>query len=206
MDTILDLLFPKGALIREIEQMSAASFASERIFRGHYPPECVGWARAILSYRDRRVRAAVWELKYRKNEKVAKIFAELLAGELKKISGWLIVAPIPLSEKRRRERGYNQIEMILDQLPKNDRWIIAPNLLRRKHHTVPQTKLSREERLKNLEGCFEVSDTHQSAQMLRSKCFVIIDDVMTTGSTLQQTRETILRAGAGEVIAITLAH
>lgn len=202
----LELIFPKSGLVQEIEKMSAAHFASGRLFRGHYPPECSIWSRAILAYRDRYVRAAVWELKYRKNNAVAKIFAELLSDELKKISGNVVIVPIPLSEKRRRERGYNQIELILEQLPKNDRWSVDTNLLRRKHHTTPQTELSRAERLKNLEDCFEVINDGNKTEKIAGKRFVIVDDVMTTGSTLQQAREALRSAGAKEVLAMTLAH
>lgn len=213
LDIFLDLLFPKSGLVREIEVMSAADFAggtvlnaTDRRFRGHCPPECADWSRAILTYRDRYVRAAVWELKYRKNNAVAKIFAELLAAELKKIPGNFVVIPIPLSEKRRRERGYNQIELILEQLPKSDQWGIEPNLLHRKHHTTSQTKLSRAERLKNLEDCFEISNSNNKIKKVTDKRFVIVDDVMTTGSTLQQAREALRSVGAKEVLAITLAH
>lgn len=202
LDIFLDLLFPKSELVREIEGMSVVNFATGRRFHGHYPPECADWSRAILTYRNRYVRAAVWELKYRKNNAVAKIFAELLAAELKKIPGNFVVIPIPLSEKRRRERGYNQIELILEQLPKSEHWTIAQDLLRRTHHTTPQTKLTRAERLKNLEDCFEVIDP----QKVTDVRFVIVDDVMTTGSTLQQAREALRSAGAKEVLAITLAH
>ncbi len=212
LNTILDLLFPKSALVREIEQMSAAEFASRRRFNGHCPPEYADWSRTILAYRDRHVRAAVWELKYRKNVAVAKLFAEILADELGKLPGDIIIVPIPLSEKRRHERGYNQIELILEQLPKDARWTIAPELLRRKHHTIPQATLSRAERLKNLEGCFEVpsgSGRPGAAENVLDKTdkkVILVDDVMTTGSTLRQAREALLRAGAREVIAIALAH
>ncbi|MEI6345759.1 MAG: phosphoribosyltransferase family protein [bacterium] len=225
LDIILNLLFPKSGLVRELEQMSAECFAGSissgdttssphsRRFRGHYPPECADWSRAILSYRDRHVRAAVWELKYRKNAKVAKLFAELVAEELQKHVSTsdggrapILLVPIPLSEKRQRERGYNQIELILEQLPKNEEWCVAPDLLRRKHHTTPQTKLSRAERLKNLNDCFEVSNIGGACENTRDRKIFIIDDVMTTGSTLGQARETLRRAGASEVLAIALAH
>ena len=189
--------------------MSAVEFANgsgghgvDRLFHGHYPPECAEWCRAILTYRDRYVRTAVWELKYRKSAKIASIFGELLVQELAKYAGDSLVIPIPLSEKRRRERGYNQIELILEQLPAGNRWNIELDLLHRKHHTVPQTKLSRAERLKNLDDCFEVTDP----QRVVGKNVVIVDDVMTTGSTLRRAREVLLKAGAKEVLGLALAH
>lgn len=209
----LDLFFPKNALVREIEAMAVVEFVGGRRFHGTYPPECAGWVHTLLTYRDHHVRAAMWELKYRKNTKVAKLFAAVLAEDLEKQlkerpeehaknPSTLVIVPIPLSEKRRRERGYNQIELILEQLPKNECWTIATNLLRRKHHTIPQTKLPRAERLKNLEDCFEVSEPQRAVE----ERLVIIDDVLTTGSTVRQAREAMLRAGANEVTAITLAH
>ncbi len=215
-DTFLDLLFPKAELVREIEAMSTEAFAdgvapdySSRRFRGHYPPECADWCRAILAYRNRHVRAAIWELKYRKNARVARLFSELLGVELNRVSEQnrqngspITIVPIPLSEKRRRERGYNQIELILEQLHIDSRWKIDFDLLRRNRHTIPQTTLTREERLKNLEDCFEIA----SQQKIAGARYIIIDDVMTTGSTLRQARATLLQTGASEVIAITLAH
>lgn len=205
-DLFLELLFPKSDLVREVEHMSASDFAANRRFYGQYPPEYVRWSQAILSYRNRHVRAAIWELKYRKNTKVAKMFAELLAEKLTMVHGNLTIVPIPLSEKRHHERGYNQIEIILEQLPKNVHWTIDFDILHRTQHTVPQTKLSRAERLKNLEHCFEVKNANNSKQEIRNRHFVIIDDVMTTGSTIQLAREVLLQAGANDVIAIALAH
>ena len=206
-DFLLDFLFPKAEAVREIETADPEAFATKHAYRGVVPQ-----AHALLTYRNRPVRLAIWELKYRKNGKIARLFADILEHGLentpeheltgqpanKKIP---TITCIPLSEKRLRERGYNQIEQVLRLLDKS-RFDIRPELLKRNRHTVPQATLSRAKRLRNLTGCFEAV----SPAEIRGKQIILIDDVLTTGSTLTEARKTLLEAGASEVVCIALAH
>jgi ComF family protein len=116
-----------------------------------------------------------------------------------------IVIPLPLSSKRRQERGWNQSELIGQELAKlSSEWQYDPNILLKIRHTLPQTKLRREERLKNLKGCFLVSKN--SVSKISGRNIILIDDVTTTGSTIIEARRTLLAAGARQVLAFTVAH
>ncbi len=116
-----------------------------------------------------------------------------------------LLIPIPLSKKRRKERGYNQSELLIDEIKKLDtenRFEKRFDILVRTKHTSEQKLKSREDRLHNMESIFKVEDT----EMDKNIPIIIIDDVTTTGSTVNAARETLLRAGYLDVKALTLAH
>jgi len=106
---------------------------------------------------------------------------------------------MPLHTERLRERGFNQIEMILERLPsefRNGRVAsISPALLRTRS-TKQQTRLSREERLRNVAGAFELTEP----DALRDAHVIVIDDVTTTGATLTEAAKPLMKRG----ISVTL--
>ena len=109
--------------------------------------------------------------------------------------------PIPLSLKRLSERGYNQ-SLILSQ--KLSAQKTHPNSLLRMRHTAAQSTLSRQQRLTNLNGAFAVSP-FKSAE-LRGQRVMLIDDVMTSGATLQAAAQVLKQAGAVHVSALVFAR
>ncbi len=210
--SLLNLLFPPKPLVAELEEMSATDFLAR------VPRSETRVGREIFSLFDYRAplsRRAIWELKYRGNARVAALLGTLLYDELVgylaeygELSGLRepLLIPLPLSAKRRRERGFNQCELLLDEIEKND---TAKNFrydretLIKTKDTPSQTKAeSRAKRLKNLEGCFAVN----GAERVRGRTIILIDDVATTGATLEEARATLISAGAKKVIAFTIAH
>ncbi|HEY4495835.1 MAG TPA: hypothetical protein VJC04_00550, partial [Candidatus Paceibacterota bacterium] len=119
-----------------------------------------------------------------------------------------LIIPVPLSSKRRRERGFNQCEILLDELTKLDTgniFEINKNLLIKIKDTSSQTKTdSRASRLKNLRGAFAVSEDSGAGAAGRN--IIVIDDVTTTGATLSEAIKTLRRDGARKVLGIALAH
>ena len=109
--------------------------------------------------------------------------------------------PIPLSLKRLSERGYNQ-SLILSQ--KLSAQKTHPNSLLRMRHTAAQSSLSRQQRLTNLNGAFALSP-FKSAE-LRGQRVMLIDDVMTSGATLQAAAQVLKQAGAVHVSALVFAR
>ena len=175
-----------------------------------------GWI-ARFGYREWWVRTAIWELKYRGNRVIAALLAEVLFDELTAELGERkifenferpLLTPISLSKKRHRERGFNQCEILLDELTKLDTgniFEINKNLLIKIKDTSSQTKTdSRASRLKNLRGAFAVSEDSGAGAAGRN--IIVIDDVTTTGSTLSEAMKTLRRAGAKKVLGIALAH
>lgn len=169
---------------------------------------------ALFSYKDERVRSLIWELKYHKNKRVctavAPLLADLITGEVHErelFSKWhtVFLVPVPITNKKRRQRGYSQLEFLSSYLiPLLDQSITYdPTLLEKTKETVSQNKTtSRHERLTNLVG------TMRATRNLALTQIVLLDDVTTTGATLAECRRALEEAGVKKenIIAFTLAH
>ena len=111
------------------------------------------------------------------------------------------VLPVPLSDARLRQRGFNQSALLARQLARSKADATA---LVRVHDTEVQSGLPRAQRLRNLRGAFVVEPARAAA--LRGQRVVLVDDVMTTGATLHAATEALHEAGVGQVTAIVLAR
>lgn len=100
-----------------------------------------------------------------------------------------IIVPVPLHKKREKERGYNQSYMIAQGISKILKKPAFDNLFIRNEYTVTQTKMSKEERWKNVSGKFSITDIGQ----LTDKHVLLVDDVVTTGSTIEACGEELLK-------------
>lgn len=175
--------------------------------------EGLDWVHPLFYYKDNRVRAIIWELKYKENTKhinhIAKLIYEEIIAEVSDIVAFnsdaeFLLIPIPITETRRVERGYNQSEIIAKSILENDlarTLLYAPQWFQKVRETPKQSRSeSKQERTMNLVGCF-VADPR-----VDGKYIILIDDVVTTGSTLSEARDTLLSAGAREILAFTIAH
>ncbi len=114
-----------------------------------------------------------------------------------------VFIPVPLHSARLRERGYNQASLIAKEFAAIAAMPFDDTILTRNRRTDSQvTTHSREERIQNMSGAFSVND----ASEVRGKNFVIIDDVRTTGATLENCASALKESGAHTVSAITIAH
>ena len=120
-----------------------------------------------------------------------------------------LIVPVPLHALRQRERGFNQAELLaaglvraLKERKGSQALRISGGYLRRVRATPPQTGLSPAARRENLRGAFEAGP----GAKIRGRTVVVIDDVMTTGSTLSACARALKRAGAQTVIGLTLAR
>ncbi|MFH1416253.1 MAG: ComF family protein [Elusimicrobiota bacterium] len=111
-----------------------------------------------------------------------------------------VIIPVPLSSARKRERGYNQVEILARHLEKKTRIKYMGNIIKRNRDTNPQYRLTRRERFSNLQGAFSISGK------LEGQAVLLIDDIATTGATLQSMASCLKKAGAGKVHALVLAH
>lgn len=172
----------------------------------------------LMDYREAAVQDLVRAIKYDGSPHGARLAATLLADylreEIASHKGFsqreVLLVPIPLHRSRARERGFNQIEVVLRALPPEFRdgtlARYAPDLLERTRKTKPQTKLPRSERLSNVAGAFDLAgQAAHDKQMVQGKKVFVIDDVTTTGATLANASTPLRRAGA-EVSLIALAR
>jgi ComF family protein len=106
---------------------------------------------------------------------------------------------VPLNPVRLKERGYNQSALIAQQLSNITRIPFSVHLLKRLRNTPSQTKLSREQRKENVKGAFAVQGNVEGKRVL------LIDDVITTGSTLNECAKVLKQNGAAWVTAAAIA-
>ncbi len=114
-----------------------------------------------------------------------------------------ILAPVPLHWLRLFRRGYNQSALLAQEICKISGHKFLPYLLQRTRKTPTQGQLSRAQRLLNLENAIRVNPRQQA--QLKDKNIVIIDDVRTTGATLEECCKTLKKSGANKIFALTLA-
>ena len=113
------------------------------------------------------------------------------------------IVPIPLHKLKERERGYNQSEYICRGISAAIHKPVAAKLVKRSKYTVSQTHLNADERKKNVGDAFDIQPQHLEA--MKNKCFLVVDDVITTGSTIQSIAKLLKEAGAAKVIAASAA-
>lgn len=135
--------------------------------------------------------------------------AELVANHLqlleeneKTLFANCALVPIPMDRKKLKQRGYNQTEEITKELSKITGAMVFNNVLVKTKKTAPQMELAKEKRLENLKGCF----TCRNKEKLTNKKIFLIDDVYTTGSTMEECARALKQAGARDVWGIAIAR
>jgi ComF family protein len=113
-----------------------------------------------------------------------------------------LIVPVPLHRKRLRQRGYNQSQLIGKVLEKQWRVPLEIGNLRRVRWTEPQTGLDATDRASNVSGAFAVRDP----QRLEGKRVLLVDDVLTTGSTMRACADSLHKAGVAALFSVTVAR
>ncbi len=219
-DYILDTIFPVYCLAchkngENLCRECISSFSpAER--------ESAKWIYPTFDYREPAIKKAVWLLKYKGKKSIACVFAKVLYGhileelsDLQTMENFIepILVPIPINRKRKRERGFNQSELICKELVKldltaqagkNANFKMRTDILEKIKDTGHQARVeNRSVRLKNILGSFALKKPEVN---LHGKNMILIDDVTTTGATLTEARKILREAGARKVIAFTIAH
>lgn len=171
-------------------------------------PSCLLWASEVDGIRsafrfEGTVRQAIHQLKYRNLKALAAPLANLLSDFLavNPIPAEVLV-PVPLHPKRLRERGYNQSALLAQELSKLIDLPVADNCLTRRRHTPAQARTaSVDERRSNVAGAFDCRD-----RRLEGKAVLLIDDVATSGATLDACAVALKDAGAGSVWGLSVAR
>ncbi|MFA7244249.1 MAG: ComF family protein [Patescibacteria group bacterium] len=145
----------------------------------------------------------IHHLKYSGFVDLAGILGELLVERLllEAIPDNCVIVSVPLSLKRKAERGFNQSELI-GKYVSNKLGIPGCDALSRIKDQKPQATLKRNERLSNLTGVFRVEDD----EFVHGKNVLLIDDVATTGTTLNECAKVLKAAGAKKVYGVVVAH
>lgn len=143
---------------------------------------------------DEDSRILVKSLKYQNRRDLAETMAKLFFRYSEIDADFDVITAVPLHEIRQRERGYNQSEVFARYLAAGMD-LPYESLLVRRVNTVSQTKLPYHQRLRNLEGAFSVL----SAETVKGKKILLVDDVVTTGATVKECAAVLKSAGAKRV-------
>jgi competence protein ComFC len=213
IDTILNIFFPINCL--NCGKAGSELCQNCLVDCPKAERESENWIFPVFDYRHPPIKKAIQLLKYRGKQRLAKIFAKVIynhileeLADLSVLENFrdVILIPIPLSSKRKHERGFNQTEIICKELLKLDQNVnfkMEPKVLVRVNDNKHQAHLqNRAERLKNIIGSFVV----HNEERIKNRNIILIDDVTTTGATLNEAKKVLRGSGARKIIAFTVAH
>jgi ComF family protein len=156
---------------------------------------------------DGELRELIHLLKYEQVESAAGVLGRVLAEAIRKLGPFadsILVVPVPLYRSKRRERGFNQAELIARAALKGAAfsWELCFDVLERTRPTVSQIGLTRAQRIENIRGAFRVPHPKRVA----GREILLVDDVLTTGTTASECARILRKAGAEKVWVGTVAR
>ena len=208
LTAVVDLCFPPRSTELVVRELHAGDLLQHTRPQAHALDSCAAYT--LLPYDEPKVGACVREAKFHGNRQAARLLALCAASYIKEELAEraafgrrrTVLIPVPLSRARERERGYNQAERIARHIVAAvDGVEIDTKLLLRIRDTRPQTELDGEARRQNLRGAFAATRNADPRTH-----YLVLDDVMTTGSTLNAAVRALRAAGARHVEALALAH
>ncbi len=161
-----------------------------------------GWA--LFRYED-SVKEVLHKIKFEGRRDLIRLFANEMALFLKRrpaLAAYDTLVPIPLDPTRRLEREFNQSGLIAQMIQKLTGIGLEPGLLTKKRFTPPQSLLGREARLLNLSDIFRACHKKR----VNGRSILLVDDIFTTGATLEEAGKTVKRAGARRIGYLSLAR
>ncbi|MDO8566852.1 MAG: phosphoribosyltransferase family protein [bacterium] len=209
---LLDFLFPPRVDERALRGVSDDEFLVKIAPR--LVPETRPGTVALLSFGDASVRSAIHEAKYHGSERAFRLLGLVLAEYLRDCDdirttrlNLVVLVPVPLGKGRLKERGFNQAEEVAKRAVRELGIKIETGLLIRTRETASQVSLPRHKREKNMRGAFLVSPKLEERRRINpTHTYILIDDVLTTGATLQACIDALKDAGARHIIPLALAH
>jgi competence protein ComFC len=212
-DLLIEILFPTKCLGCSIKNEILCDNCISKIDQAERETE--NNIVAVFDYRNPIIKKAIWELKYHHKHYLGKKLGQLLYESLiEDISNMKIevagreiyVIPVPISNKKTKKRGYNQALAIAkgfcDSAEKGV-FELKNGVVIKKVETIPQAKITnRKRRLENVRGVFEI----KNKEIIRGRTIIVIDDVTTTGGTINEIIKILKKAGAKRVVGFAVAH
>ncbi len=150
------------------------------------------------------LREKILDYKFNEASYLYKTFSDLILKDekiFKILKSYDTIIPVPISNKRFKERGYNQSELIAKELSKRlNIEMNIENLIKNKN-IIEQSKLGKEERIKNIEGVYEI----RNLQELENKKIILIDDIYTTGSTVKECAKILKQSKCKKIDVLVIA-
>lgn len=184
LSSLLDWIFPHTCLLCQRGESLLCDQCQRSLPLQPQTIEVVGLERTLIAtdYQQETVQALIKQFKYHNLPQLGQHLAPLLIQlvTLQAMDQDWILVPIPLHAKRLRERDYNQCQLLAEIIGKHFNWPVC-SVLQRQRSTRAQAKLNKQQRLKNMAGAFSLSST----TILNNRNIILIDDVVTTGATLE---------------------
>lgn len=218
--TILDALFPLSPTESGLFAMPPETALQTLPPAPDYSGLAVDlpYARSVFAYKDERVSRLIWHIKEKRTPEAMKIGGHALFSELEDMLSSMsdknsiaLIVPIPITSQRRRERGYNQCELLMEEVARlqekvgSSTLMFDIELLIRTGSGAEQKYKNRKERVESAQDIFSVNALRVQ-KYERGIPIIVIDDVITTGSTMHEAIETLRRAGFSDIRALSLAH
>lgn len=204
---IADLLAPEETRVKRLLKLSP-----DELFKKLPKPRSIEepLVEALFDYREDRVRTIIKAIKYKGNMGAVKRMALYLHQAIVEFASDLalfeagnaiVIVPMPISDKRRAERGWSQCELLCKEVEKlcDQSISIRFDILKKMKDTKKQTDLKREERLNNVKDSMK-------ARFIENPLVIVVDDVYTTGATFREARKALRLAGVKKVAGFFIAH
>lgn len=150
------------------------------------------------------IRRIILKYKFQEEAYLYKTFVNFLLKNknfFEKIEKYDTIVPVPISKKRKKKRGYNQSELLAKEIAYNANLVLEKESLYKIKDIVEQSKLNKENRLKNIQGVYELVNKEK----LNKKKILLIDDIYTTGSTVNECSKVLREAKPKKIGVLTLA-
>lgn len=147
------------------------------------------------------IRDKLLKYKFRDYSYLYKFFSEIIINNCNLKNNYDIILPVPIHKKRKAKRGYNQSELIAKEIAKNINVEYSNKVLIKTIDTVPQSTLNQRKRMSNVLGIYKVINE----QKIDKKSILLIDDIFTTGSTVNECSKVLKQNGAKLVDVLTIA-
>ncbi len=229
LQSILDIIFPKKCVLCRKHDTFLCSDCKKQI-KYKKTQKCINcgkinncgklcyeckklfyfeYAITATKFNNKDIKKIITLLKYKFVKDIGKdiglilaVFFEKLKNEVKELENFIntkpLIIPVPLHKKRIKWRGFNQAEIISKHFAPKFNLSINTNLIRLQY-TDPQVNLNKSERLKNVKNIFKYTGN------LNKKNIILIDDVITTGSTAKYASKALKQANAGNIMVLTIA-
>ena len=210
VDKMIDIIFPNvcgfcgrindNNLCKKCENILKRYFVirQEKISNEYYD-EII----SFFNY-DGFIRDSILGYKFKEKPYMAKSFVEFLLKQdilLEIIKTYDKIIPVPISKKRYKERGYNQSFLIAKEISNFVNIEVLDDCLFKTKNIIEQSKLGREDRVKNVQGVYAL----KNLQIINNKKILLVDDIYTTGSTVNECSRILLKANPSEIGILVLA-
>jgi ComF family protein len=221
IDYIKDFFFPKICIVTNIKlnPNNSNDFIDDKVLNQLEklkPDDLLEMRRKVKSDyfnsflafgNENSVQTVIHYLKYKGFSKIGNFLGSYFGNELLKISqrikGYDIICPVPLYKTKVRERGYNQSEFICSGINSISNIKQINNLVTRIRHTKSQTHLKYFERLSNVKDAFKINNEYKNK--ISGKKILLVDDVVTTGATINEVVKVLRNENVKEISAFSIA-